>query len=379
MTNVLYIHESARMSGAENSLLALIRNLDRGGFSPLFVLPEKGGLSDELERMGVRCAAIPMPPVRALAGVRAAARAIAKVAKDAGAGIIHSNSIRTNIYGSMAGVSLHVPVIWHERNLLTGEAIDPDRLFSFLPDKIICNSKAIAARFGSGSGWPDKVRVVYNGVDTAAFSPSVSGAATRAKYGIKDKDIVIGIASRFNPDKGHETFFDASAMILKDLPELSGRVRLLVAGGAVFEEDRTREQYVREYAARRGLGGNTVFTGVVGDMPGIYAAMDLLVLSSWAEPCGRVIFEAMSSGRPVVGTDSGGTPEIIEDGSSGLLFRPKDASALAAALKGLVLDDRRRLSMGQSARKRIEENFTIQINVKKTEEIYAEALGRGKK
>ncbi|MBN1527382.1 MAG: glycosyltransferase [Candidatus Omnitrophica bacterium] len=372
ITNILYLHETSRIAGAEYSLLNLVKNIDKTRFDPIFVLPEPGPLSEELAKAGIEVLFIPFPKVRALAGVFRAFKKLARVVKEKDIRIIHSNSIRTHLYGSAAGREARVPVVWHERNLIANELIDPERSLSFLPDRIICNSGAIARRFMRRGALPAKVTVVHNGVDTGLFSPSVNGQKVREGFGVKADETVVGIASRFHRSKGHETFFEAAKILLRDMPQR--RLKFLVAGGAVFDTDKEREARLKDLAAVFPLNEAVVFTGLRKDMPEVYAATDLFVLASDAEACGRVIIEAMASGKPVVGTDSGGTPEIIEDGVSGILVAPGKPKAMAEALAMLINDRSKRTAMGLAGRKRAESLFSIGSNVRKIENIYAKLL-----
>ena len=123
-----------------------------------------------------------------------------------------------------------------------------------------------------------------------------------------------------------------------------------------------------------GLGGKVVFAGFREDMPEIYAAMDIFVLASYAEPCGRVILEAMSSGKPVVGTESGGTPEIIQSDVTGFLVKPRDARALADKIAYLIKNPAMAKDMGAAGRRRVEEHFSIEKNARQTERVYLEIL-----
>ncbi|MBU1726282.1 MAG: glycosyltransferase [Candidatus Omnitrophica bacterium] len=360
---ILYLHETAEISGAENSLLNLVKNLNKDLFKPVFVLPGHGALSEELRKLGIEVLFMDFPRVRCLRGVSKAIGMLKKIIKEKNASLIHSNSIRTHIYGAIAAKKSRVPCVWHQRNLITSELIDPDMEISFLADKIICNSQAIARRFQDKSGnLPEKVAVVYNGVDLSRFNPCLSAKTLRQEFNISDSDIVIGIASRFGKDKGHEVFLRAARLL--------GNYKFLIVGDAVFKQDKWREAHLRKMAQYLGMSDKIIFSGPRKDMPEVYAAMDIFVLASEAEPCGRVLIEAMSCAKPVVATNSGGTPEIVQDGKSGILFKPKDARSLANAIEKLAANESLRRQMGEQGRKIAEENFSIALNVLKIEEIY---------
>ena len=375
--NILYLHETSEISGAENSLLNLIRKIDRDTFSPFFVLPNDGPLPLALKELEVSVFFRVFPKIRAAAGVLKTISVIRAIIREMNIQLVHSNSIRTHIYGAIAAKLESIPVIWHERNLLTQERIDPDRLFSFLPDRIICNSLAIAQRFLIWGRLPPKVRVIYNGVDTALFNPSVAGEKVKKEFAITDEECVIGIASRFNKLKGHETFLKA-AQILSVGSDVKRRLRFLVVGGAVFNEDIPREAYLHKLTRELAIDDKVVFTGVRKDMAEVFAAMDIVVLASDAEPCGRVILEAMASGKPVIATNSGGSPEMIMDGVTGYLFSPGDEAALAEKIIALVNNAHKAKDMGEQAYKRVEGFFTIEKNVLEIKKAYLE-LGRRKR
>jgi len=374
MINILYLHETSLVSGAEQSLLNLMRKLNRQRFYPLFVLPNDGPLVRELNELGLKVTLMDFPKIRYFLGVSSALRLLRELIREENVSIVHSNSIRTHLYGAWEAKRNKVYTVWHQRNMLQKEIIDLDRLFMFLPDRVVCNSQAIAKRFKCGEKTPDKVKVVFNGVDTSVFNPSVNGSGVREELGILPNEVVIGIASRFNQQKGHETIFRAAAVVFSQNPQLRKRLRFLVVGGAVFASDKHREQYLKNIVGDLGLEDRVIFSGYRTDMPGVYAAMDVFILASKDEACGRVVLEAMSTGKPVIGTDSGGTPEMIENNTNGILFRFGDYRDLAGKILYLINNPDLAKGIGLAARSRIEENFTIQSNVSKIEAIYDELL-----
>ena len=368
--NILYLHEAAQLGGAENSLFNLLKKIDRTVFSPIFACPGKGLFPDKLTKLGVKVYPVTFFPLRKIIGVRSVINEIRRIIRDERIDLIHSNSIRTHLYAAIAGKMEKKPVIWHERNLIDKELIDPDSLFSFLPDKIICNSRAIAGRFLKKDKLPEKISVIHNGVDIVEFNPLVTGGEIRKEFKIKPERSVIGIVSRFNRCKGHETFFRAAKIIANNGSDCV----FLVGGSAVFEEDRDREKYLQDMVKCLGIDDRVIFTGFMEDMPKIYAAMDMLVLASEAESCGRVILEAMASGKPVIGTDTGGTPEIVLNGVTGLLISPKDPSVMAKAMADLLKDQSLARRMGKAGRERVERLFNIEGNVARIQNTYLKLL-----
>ncbi|RJO64268.1 MAG: glycosyltransferase family 1 protein [Candidatus Omnitrophota bacterium] len=375
MHNIAIVHEFHEIAGAENSLLYLARNIDRNRFNLIFVLPRQGQFWEELKKIGTDVDFCEFPKIRGLHGVGKALRFLSDFVKKKNISLIHSNSIRTHIYSTIAARRNRIPVIWHQRNLLIHELIDPDSLLSFLPDKIICNSYAVARRFSILRFLPKKVTVIYNGVDTNRFRPDITGEIVRKEFDIRPSEAVIGIASRFHENKNHETFLKA-VRIICSRHRGPDSLKFLIVGASVFEEDRGRELYLRDFVRLQGIQDKVIFTGFRKDMPEAYAAMDILVISSFREACGRVIIEAMSSGKPVIGSNTGGNRELIVDAKTGILFSASDPKALAEAISYLVQHKDVARAMGETGRKRVEQYFDIRVNVKKTEAVYGELLGR---
>lgn len=365
---VILVQATDIMAGGERSLLNLVRHLDAGRFQARVVCDATDEFVESVQNTGT--------PVQRLrfSGLRPpgpaswrAVRDLAKCCASAERTVIHANTPRTNLYASAAGRLAGIPVVWHCRNLLESWMWDTDRVFAWMPDRIICNSGAIAARF-AGSPWRGKVRIVLNGVDLAEFNSVLSGAAVRAELAW-DRNPILAATSRLDPEKGHETLLDAMCLIAAERPD----VRLLIAGEASVDHAARRAALQRRIEELQ-LGGAVRLLGFRRDIPQLLAAADICVLPAEAEACGRVLVEAMAMAKPIVATASGGTPEIVADGLTGLLVPPKDAHALASAVLSLLKDPVRGVALGRAGRERAATQFSIQAHVGRTMEVYDEAL-----
>ncbi|MDD5237324.1 MAG: glycosyltransferase family 4 protein, partial [Candidatus Omnitrophica bacterium] len=358
--NILYLHETARFSGAEESLFNLSRFLNKEKFEPCFILPEEGLFKKKLEGSGSKVFIVTLPRIRCLKGVFASAKKILAISRENWISLMHTNSIRTHIYGAYVAKKLKIPLVWHERNLIFSDLIDLDRIFSSLADAIICNSFAVAKRFMKKGALPAKVKVVYNGVDTGRFHAGIDGNSVRVEFGISKEKIVVGIAGHLGKRKGIEGFLQAAKIISERFDSAEDKFRFLIAGADVFGKGIGRIEHLKRMAKKYGIDKKVIFTGFRSDMPQVYAAMDILVSVSLLEACGRSILEAMATGKPVVAADSGGNPELVKDGISGLLFSPRDPGTLTEAIMKLARDRRMAEQMGSSGRRIVEEKFTIQ-------------------
>ena len=368
---VLYCHHYTQVSGGETSLLELFRHLDRGRFRPLLAAPAEGPFPDAARELGVEVIPTHYGPLRRLDLMARTVLRLRRVARARAVSLLHASGPVTNVPAALAARSAGLPAVWHARNLIIpGAEIDLDRLLLPLCSLLIANSDAIRERFRYRSGLSPKTLTIINGVDVERFHPAVSGEEVRARFGAGPAEILAGVVGRISPIKGQRTFIEAAMKLIPRFPDL----RFLIVGAGLFEGEKQCEAELRALVAARNLGGRIFFSGYQRDVRAHTAALDVCVIPSDAEPCGRVIFEAMAMAKPVVGTSTGGTPEIAAEGESGLLVPPRDPEALAAAIARFAGDPPLCRRMGEAGRRRVTERFTIQAHARKTEEAYLRLL-----
>jgi glycosyltransferase involved in cell wall biosynthesis len=370
---VLYLHHVGELSGAENSLRLLMRHLPRERYAPVFGGPVQGPFPQALVADGVEIVPVAFGPLRSVRGVLGAVRRVRAAIRDRRVAVVHSNGPQTNVVAGLAGRLAGVPAVWHARNLLHGAMRDVDRALAPLATRIICNADAIRARFAGSRAW-DKSVTIINAVDTREFHPGVDGASFRAEQGADAAMPLVGIVGRIGLGKGHEHFVEGAVRLLR----AGTAARFVIVGDSLFAEDAWRADALRRQVKDAGLEERIRFTGVRRDVPRVMRGLDLLVLASDAEPCGRVLFEAMASGTAVVATNTGGTPEIVRDGIEGLLVPPRDAGALAQAIGALLVDSERRARLGDAGLARVRAEFTIERYVARTVAVYDDVI-RGRR
>jgi len=366
---VLYLHHVAQLSGAENSLLLLLRHLDRRQVTPLFALPSDGPFSEALAREGIPVLRIPFGPLRDIVGLLKSVRRLLTLIREHRIDLLHANGPQTNVCAGIAGRLAGIPAVWHARNLLYGRMWDVDRALARLATRIICNSDAIRERFRGSSAW-DKSVTIINAVDTREFHPEQSGEPFRREMSILDAVAVVGMVGRIGLGKGHDVFIEAAILALAR----GWAARFVVIGETLFPEDAWRADALRRRVKDAGCEDRIQFMGGRRDIPAVMRGLDVLVLASEAEPCGRVLFEAMASGTAVVATNTGGTPEIVRDGVEGILIPPQNPEALADALGAVLADPRLRETLGRNGVARVRAEFTVERHVVRTVEVYGTAL-----
>ena len=210
-------------------------------------------------------------------------------------------------------------------------------------------------------GHSPKLRTIRSGVDLERFHPASAAErlAARDLLGLPPDAPIVLHVSRLSQRKGNGLLVRAMAAVHDRCPDAV----LQVVGSSRYGSD-----YVDAYGeavraeAGRLLGDRCRFAGFVtpAAIAPYYTAADLFVCTSqWAEPLARVHYEAMAAGLPIVTTDRGGNPEVMEEGSNGLIVRPSDsAGAFAACVERLLSDPDLRVRMGQRGRELAESRYT---------------------
>jgi glycosyltransferase involved in cell wall biosynthesis len=366
---VLYLHHVGELSGAERSLQLLLRHLDRARVEPRLAGPARGAFIDALAADGVPTLPLAFGPLRHVGGVLGAVHRLVRLVREHRIELVHANGPQTNVPAGLAGRLTGVPVVWHARNLIAGDMWDVDRALAPLATRIVCNADAIRQRFAGGRGWARSLTIV-NAVDTREFHPGVPRAPFRRELGVPDAVPLIGIVGRIGLGKGHEHFVDAAVQLLAGGLD----AHFAIVGDALFDADAWRADALRCLVKDAGREDRIHFPGYRRDVPSVMRALDVLVLASDAEPCGRVLFEAMACGTAIVATNTGGTPEIVRAGVEGVLVPPRDPAALARAIGALVSDAELRACLGRAGVARVAAEFTIERHVERMHAVYDDVL-----
>lgn len=366
--NILYLHNKTNISGGEQSLLNLWENMDRKKYVPYLLVPGDGPFSRAARKLGVVTHFFRVPQIhpKNFFGLGRAMRRILRVCKSKEIDAIHSYTPRNNVLGALAARLLGISIIWHERNLPFGNERDISRLLRFLPDKIICNSYAIAKRFLHAGALPGNVTVVINGVNLKKFRPRTAAANIVDQFRLANQRVV-GLVSNLGKRKMPEYFIQACARIAERCPDCC----YLIVGGEFGPEDVGRMAALIELTRKLGIQDRVRFTGFVSNVEEVIPSFDIGVAVTEKEACSRAIIEMMACAKPVVCFDTGGNAELVSDGRTGTVVPFGDINALADAVVGLLVDDGKRTAMGGNARARVEKQFDVRKNAAKIEGIYS--------
>jgi D-inositol-3-phosphate glycosyltransferase len=203
-----------------------------------------------------------------------------------------------------------------------------------------------------------KIRVIPLGIDTNRFAGhTISKAAARRQLSLPEDVFIAGILGRIDPDKGQEYLVKAVSLLLKKSIE----VHALIVGEESRGDTRNYLVYLQNLVQELNIEKFVHFRPFTEQTEVAFAALDIFVMASLGETYGMVTVEAMASGIPVIGTDSGGTPELLDFGSAGLLVPPKEVQALAAAIEKLMHNTKLREELGNTAARKALARYSYQI------------------
>lgn len=395
---MVYLDHTAKLSGGEIALVRLLESVDRKVVNPIVVLAEDGPLVKRLQDANVETHIVPLSgSIRNVRKDTLGFGAVKKVFLGLGfvgysfriavllrklkAQVVHTNSLKADIYGAFACSLARVPVVWHVR-----DHIDPSylprpavKVFRFLaqrwPTYVVANSQSTLDRLFLGRHKPRAVipsgidlrrSVIHDGLAAHEFDE----ADTILERKPWSDPVRIGIVGRLAEWKGQHIFLEAARQVLA----AGGRAEFLIAGSAMFGEA-DYEARLKKQVADAGIEKSVDFMGFVSDIPGLLNSLDILIhASTTPEPFGQVVIEGMAEGLPVVGTDGGGVREIIVHGENGMLVPMGDADAMAESIKTLLADPERARLLGRAGYLRVRRHFTAEQTARKIERVYNEVI-----
>ncbi len=279
--------------------------------------------------------------------------------------IIHSLTNRALSNSLIATRGRRVAHIAYRGTLGHLSRFDPASWMTYLNprvDRIVCVSDAVR-EYLKTMGLPDSLLVtIYKGHDVGWYTGESPGIPL--ELNVPADAFVVGFAGGLRPVKGLEYLIESASL----LPEGANIHYLLLGEGAL---DVKLKRMVREKGVERVVH----FAGFRDDAASIIGACDVFVMPSVErEGLPRGVIEAMAQGLPAIVTNVGGMPELVRDSECGIVIEPRNAAAIADAVKILVGDRTKVLEYGQAAAKRIAVNFNINDTIKKTIDLYREVL-----
>lgn len=288
--------------------------------------------------------------------------------------IIQSFLFYSNVIGRILGRLAQAPVIVSsvrgfqvEGLKMKGWQIWLENLTNRLSDKVTINTK-LAKEFciNELAIIPEKLEVIYNGIELPPSSEKPDIFKQREKFGIGKDKIILGTVGRLTVEKGHTYLLNALKIALKSDP----RLYLLIVGEGKLMKNLVHQ--ARELEIKQ----NLKFTGYQEDMRPIYELIDVFVLPSLSEGMPNAVMEAMAWGKPIVASAVGGVLELIEHQVTGILIPPGDPEKLAEALTKIARNIEWANQIGQNARFSVIRKYNLDIMVDSYSNLYDQLLGQ---
>lgn len=375
--NVLFLHPSNELYGADTSLLYLLRGLDRSRFRPLVLigndLAYEGALSRELEAAGIENRPFPLAVARRkylsptalpafLARCRSSARQVSELIAKERIDLVHSNTLAMWT-GALAARRAGRPHSWHIREQLERPRPLVALMQRFVPShsvKVAGVSQAVLDNILVTPRARAKGQVIYNGVETDTWTSATGRERVRAELGVGRDDVLIGMIARISWMKGPDLCIQAVSRLMA----ADARIHCFVAGGPVPGQQEVMER-IQTLIQESPAPERFHLLGVRRDAPDLMAAMDVLAAPSrYGEGASLTIIQAMTSGKPVVASDLGGNKELVVQGETGWIVPRNRVGELAHALHALVSDAPLRAAMGAAGQQRAITHFSVTRTVR---------------
>jgi glycosyltransferase involved in cell wall biosynthesis len=362
------------IGGTEHQFLLTASSLDPDRFElHLACLQRRGALLKRVEELGCPLVEYPITSLYKWSTVRQQMR-LARYLRRNGISIVHTYNFYPNVFGIPAARLAGVPhVVASIRD--TGAYLNPlqakaQRVACMMADSIVANAEAVRSWLVSQGHPPRKIRVIRNGVDLSRFAARTTEPRLHREFGISDRVPLIAVVARLSRVKGIDDFVRAASAVASRFSD----ARFVVFGDSRKTGDPTESTYadeLRQLAASLGIGDRLLFTGYRTDVAELLPELTLSVLPSHTEGLPNAILESMAAGVPVVASNVGGIPELIDDGVTGLLVPPRDPRALSAAICRLLSEPAFAAGLASAAVRAARERFSVERMVRETEELYA--------
>lgn len=348
---VMFVITCMPVGGAETLLVELIRRLDHSRFQPeLCCLKYPGPLGEVLAKevpthTGLLAQKYDFAVLWRLVRLLKHRRIDAVVTVGTGGDKM--------FWGRLAGFLSGVPVICsalHSTGLPDHVEL-PNRLLAPLTDAFIGVAEPHGRYLAEHEGCPaDRIRVIPNGVDVERFHPRWANPRLRAELALPQDSPVAGIVAALRPEKNHELFLQAAALVRQQVPQS----HFVIVG------DGPQRPKLEALAQELSLTDAVHFLGTRSDIPQVLSLLDVFVLSSHMEANPVSILEAMATEKPVVATRVGSVPETVREGQTGYLVTPGSAEELAARVVELFRNPERAATMGRAGREHVLAHWSIE-------------------
>jgi len=377
-TKLLFVIDGLEFGGGERVFLQLIQGLSCERYGIHVATSPEGDFFKVLTRLGIDVAPLDLKNRMNFNNIKR----LSEIIREKKIDIVHSQGGRADFFARLVAKKLRPKVKIVNTVAMPVKGYDVSalrkglyRFFDWVSERyvdrfIVVSDVLRETLLNSYRIPPDKVVKIYNGIELSDYHPDYSGESfknVRKEYNIEEEICLIGAVGRMVWQKGFKYLIESIPEIIETLPQS----KILIVGDGPLRAE------MEALSERLKIGKNVSFTGFRSDIKEILSALDLLVIPSLSEGFPMVTLEAMAMAKPIIATNIDGITEQITDGIDGILVPPKDPSALAKAVVRVLDDKELARSMGLSARKKVEQEFSVEKMVTETEKVYLSLLKAG--
>lgn len=371
---IVLLIDSLGMGGAERLLTIYLQHFDTTHFEPrvcALQTRQNNPLSAEIQRLGIPVDMVPVRHLRDPLAVPHLVRYLRRQKVD----LLHTQLEFSDTLGSIAAKIVGIPTV---STLHTFD--DPAKrsrtywrlklrwwILNRFSDRVIAVSEGTRQHHLRVGGLaPNKVVTMYNGIDLARFTnpTPTDDVAGRQALGIPPDVPLLTTVAVLRPAKGLQYMIEALPAILAAVPD----TYYLVVGSGEHETT------LKELARSTGVADRVIFAGTRHDIPNLLALSDIFVLPTLGEALPTVLAEAMAAQKPIVASNVGGVPEMVEPGRNGLLVPPADPASLAEVCLQLLQNKDQAQAMGRTGREIVERCFNVRQQGQHLAKLYQELL-----
>lgn len=347
--------------GGQRQLLLLAHGLRKRGHSQLIVCPEGSELCARASAEGFSLLVLPQQDYRHLRGIRQLRQRL----RPDRLMLLHAHDGVGQTIAWLASLGTGVRRIASRRVIyLPKRRLDYHLKYKYTCHAVIAVSKFVGHILEDTGIPPAMINVIPDGIEIPEHLPdAATRLETRAKWGLSERDFVVGQLASFSPEKGLDLAVSAFEILAARLPEAK-----LVLGGHISAADLATSNLAAAVSS-----GRILLAGYQEDLSQFFSGLDLYIMPSRSEGLGSAALLAMAHGLPVIATRVGGLPEIVEEGKTGWLIAPESSQALAEATVEAASNLSRLNEMGTGARKRAKE-FSAEVMIERTEALYNRLL-----
>lgn len=367
---ILYIHHTFRNQSGSFLLWNIAKRIDKTKYKVFAACLREGGpYETKLREIGVE---IKNFDLKTLLDIRIIPRLIRYI-KQNEIDIVETAVFPSDVYGRISARLANVPIIIstmhrvedHKQEFMYRLLFFADTLTMPLTTKMIAVSQAVKQYLTT---WhkvsPDKIRVIYNGIDPDIYDSSIDIPEYKRALGLHHDIPIVAFIGRLVKLKGVNYFLRAAASILKG----DKAAQFMVVGDGPLKHSLIKQ------AESLGVSQHVHFIGFRKDIPQILSIIDILIVPSLWEGLPLTILEAMLAGKPIIATRVGGIPEAIKEGKSGILVPPRDVDALRDSVLELLKSPEKRKELGEGGKQRALQYFDIERMVRDYTGVYDECI-----